>query len=194
MNFVTGALPNVMFIVGMLAIGIALGIEFKIVEIKGQLNKTGRIGAFAIGSILIAVSVYLYTRPAQTAAVSPPSSDAAVIAPQAIAAAPAAQATAAPQLAPTAVPVTTSGEAITTAGVVRQISVRNNQIVVVIDQVEYILPSQIAADLGGDLRVGATLNLIGTRSGEGTVAVTAATVASAPGKGHEDKEDDKHED
>src|SRR5215470_16715011 len=69
MDFVSGALPNVMFIAGIVAIGIALGIEFKIVEIKGQLSKGGRIGTFALGIALIAVSVHLYsTKPTQTAA------------------------------------------------------------------------------------------------------------------------------
>lgn len=66
MDFVGGALSNVMFITGLLAIGIGLGIEFKIVEIKGQLNKQGRIGAIGIGLLLIVVSVVLYTRPQPT--------------------------------------------------------------------------------------------------------------------------------
>ena len=50
MDFVTGALPNVMFIAGLIAMGIGLGIEFKIVEIKGELSKQGRIGAIGIGA------------------------------------------------------------------------------------------------------------------------------------------------
>jgi hypothetical protein len=67
MNFTSGALPNVMFIVGMIAIGIGLGLEFKIVEIQGSLSRTGRLGAFGVGAVLIATSIYLYTRPPQTA-------------------------------------------------------------------------------------------------------------------------------
>ena len=67
MDFITGALPNVMFIAGLIAIGIGLGIEFKIVEIKGELSKQGRIGAIGIGAALVLVSIYLYTRPPQTA-------------------------------------------------------------------------------------------------------------------------------
>jgi PASTA domain len=67
MDFITGALPNVMFIAGLIAMGIGLGIEFKIVEIKGELSKQGRIGAIGIGAVLVLVSVYLYTRPPQTA-------------------------------------------------------------------------------------------------------------------------------
>jgi PASTA domain len=72
MDFVSGALPNIMFIVGMIAIGIALGIEFKIVEVKGQLSKNGRIGAFGIGAALIIASIVLYTRPATTASAPTP--------------------------------------------------------------------------------------------------------------------------
>jgi hypothetical protein len=67
MDFITGALPNVMFIAGLIAIGIGLGIEFKIVEVKGELSKQGRMGAIGIGAVLVMVSVYLYTRPPQTA-------------------------------------------------------------------------------------------------------------------------------
>jgi hypothetical protein len=67
MDFITGALPNVMFIAGLIAMGIGLGIEFKIVEIKGELSKQGRIGAIGIGAALVLVSIYLYSRPPQTA-------------------------------------------------------------------------------------------------------------------------------
>jgi hypothetical protein len=66
MDFVGGALPNVMFIAGLIAIGIGLGIEFKIVEIKGELSKGGRVGAVGIGAVLVMISIYLYTRPPQT--------------------------------------------------------------------------------------------------------------------------------
>jgi hypothetical protein len=71
MDFIGGALPNVMFIVGMIAIGIGLGIEFKIVEVKGDLSKGGRIGAFGVGAVLIVTSIILYSRPATTATSSP---------------------------------------------------------------------------------------------------------------------------
>jgi hypothetical protein len=67
MDFITGALPNVMFIAGLIAMGIGLGIEFKIVEIKGELSKQGRLGAIGIGAALVLVSIYLYTRPPQAA-------------------------------------------------------------------------------------------------------------------------------
>ncbi len=69
MDFITGALPNVMFIAGLIAIGIGLGIEFKIVEIKGELSKSGRLAAMGIGAVLVSISVYLYTRPPQTASI-----------------------------------------------------------------------------------------------------------------------------
>lgn len=62
MDFLGVALPNIMFIVGIIAIGLGLGIEFKLVEIKSELSKGGRIGAFSIGAVLIATSIFLYTR------------------------------------------------------------------------------------------------------------------------------------
>src|SRR5919199_239788 len=105
MDFVAGALPNVMFIAGIVAIGIALGIEFKIVEIKGQLSKHGRIGAFIVGAVLIGFSIYLYTKPAQTAAAPvqaiPTTAPAAQAAPTAR---PTAEANVAAVLPPTIVP------------------------------------------------------------------------------------------
>jgi hypothetical protein len=68
MDFLGGALPNIMFIVGIIAIGIGLGIEFKVVEIKSEISKGGRMAAFGIGIALIAASIFLYTqsRPAAT--------------------------------------------------------------------------------------------------------------------------------
>ncbi len=69
MDFITGALPNVMFIAGLIAIGLGLGIEFKIVEIKGELSKIGRFAAVGIGAVLVSISIYLYTRPAHTASI-----------------------------------------------------------------------------------------------------------------------------
>ena len=69
MDFITGALPNVMFIAGLIAIGLGLGIEFKIVEIKGELSKPGRFAAVGIGAVLVSISIYLYTRPAHTASI-----------------------------------------------------------------------------------------------------------------------------
>lgn len=70
-EFVKGSLPNIMFIGGLIAIGLGLGIEFKIVEVKGQLTRSGRFGAIGVGVILIAVSVFLYIRPLETASVPP---------------------------------------------------------------------------------------------------------------------------
>ncbi len=67
MDFITGSLPNVMFIAGLLAMGIGLGMEFKIVEIKSELSKQGRLGAIGLGAVLVSISIYLYTRPPQPA-------------------------------------------------------------------------------------------------------------------------------
>ncbi len=63
MDFLGGALPNVMFIVGIIIIGAAIGIQFKIVEIDAQLSKNGRIAAFIVGALLIGTSVYLHINP-----------------------------------------------------------------------------------------------------------------------------------
>jgi hypothetical protein len=127
MDFIGGALPNVMFIVGIIAIGIGLGIEFKIVEIKGELSKRGRFGALGVGAALIMVSVFLYTRPPQTAsAPSMPTSTALAVAQmnanvvaagpaQATAAAQPAPATAAPAAPTNAPPIPSATSAPTTA-------------------------------------------------------------------------------
>jgi hypothetical protein len=107
MDFIGGALPNIMFIIGIIAIGMALGLEFKIVEIKGELSKAGRMGAFGVGSVLIAISIFLYTRPAPTASApaAPASAQGAVVQGNvAVAAAPGQdppQVPATPQTAPT---------------------------------------------------------------------------------------------
>lgn len=68
MDFLGVALPNVMFIVGVIAIGLGLGIELKLIEIKSELSKGGRIGAFSVGVVLIAISIFLYTRSSPEAA------------------------------------------------------------------------------------------------------------------------------
>src|SRR3954463_13577003 len=64
MNFLGGTLPNVMFIIGVLAIGLGLGIELKLVPLNKEIDKTGRIGAMVVGAILVAASLYIYLNPA----------------------------------------------------------------------------------------------------------------------------------
>src|SRR5262245_40325886 len=91
MDFITGALPNIMFIAGLIAMGVGLGMEFKIVEVKGELSKQGRIGAIGIGAALVLTSVYLYTRPPHTASQPAPTTGPAPGAIQANAGAPLAQ-------------------------------------------------------------------------------------------------------
>lgn len=70
MELIGGALPNVMFLVGVMAVGIGLGIQWKIIEIKADLGRTGRIAAFAMGSVLIGLSIMLYLQPAPQASSS----------------------------------------------------------------------------------------------------------------------------
>jgi len=97
----------------MIAIGIALGIEFKIVEVKGQLSKNGRIGAFGVGAALIIASIVLYTRPATMASAPTPAPAAQAAVLQSNAGAtllPTAQPAAAEQAQPTAVPPTSTPE------------------------------------------------------------------------------------
>jgi hypothetical protein len=67
MDFINASLPNLMFIAGLLALGIGLGIEFKVIEIKGELSKNARIGACALGGFLILTSIFFYARPLLTA-------------------------------------------------------------------------------------------------------------------------------
>ncbi len=66
MEFLGGALPNVMFIIGILAIGLGLGIELKLVALNKEIDKTGRIGAIVIGALLVATSLFMYLNPALT--------------------------------------------------------------------------------------------------------------------------------
>jgi hypothetical protein len=66
MEFLGGALPNVMFIIGILAIGLGLGIELKLVALNKEIDKTGRIGAIVIGVLLVAASLFMYLNPALT--------------------------------------------------------------------------------------------------------------------------------
>jgi hypothetical protein len=67
MDFIGGALPNVMFLVGVIVLGAALGIQFKLVEVQTQFSKNGRIGAFIVGGLLIATSIYLHVNPQDVA-------------------------------------------------------------------------------------------------------------------------------
>jgi hypothetical protein len=55
-----------MFIIGVLAIGLGLGIELKLVPLGKEIDKTGRIGAMVVGAILVAASLYIYLNPALT--------------------------------------------------------------------------------------------------------------------------------
>jgi hypothetical protein len=66
MEFLGGALPNVMFIIGILAIGLGLGIELKLVALNKEIDKTGRIGAIVVGALLVAASLYIYLNPGLT--------------------------------------------------------------------------------------------------------------------------------
>ncbi|HMQ31474.1 MAG TPA: PASTA domain-containing protein [Chloroflexaceae bacterium] len=81
MDFIGGALPNVMFLVGIIAFGVGLGLEFKIIEVKNGLTRGGRIMACLMGVVLMAASVALYLRPAAPIATSASAASAAVGAP-----------------------------------------------------------------------------------------------------------------
>jgi PASTA domain len=63
MDFLGSALPNVMFVVGVLAIGLGLGIELKVVPLNKEIDRTGRIGAMVLGAVLVAISLYIYLNP-----------------------------------------------------------------------------------------------------------------------------------
>lgn len=43
MEFLGGALPNVMFIIGILAIGLGLGIELKLVALNKEITRPGEL-------------------------------------------------------------------------------------------------------------------------------------------------------
>ena len=63
MDLLGAALPNIMFIVGILAVGLGLGIELKVVSLNKEIDKRGRVGAFVAGLVLISVSVVMYLNP-----------------------------------------------------------------------------------------------------------------------------------
>jgi hypothetical protein len=141
MEFLGGALPNVMFIIGILAIGLGLGIELKLVALNKEIDKTGRIGAIVVGALLIAASLFLYLNPtltnrnqassatantalalapANSASAQPASTAALAVAaiaapPEAPAASATPTATAAPTDAPTATPIPTAAPPTATA-------------------------------------------------------------------------------
>lgn len=79
MDFVTGALPNVMFLVGMIAIGLGLGVQFKMIAVEAQLSKSARVGAFGVGAVLIIASVALYIRPTTSTVTAAPETSQSVI-------------------------------------------------------------------------------------------------------------------
>jgi hypothetical protein len=209
MDFISGALPNVMFIAGIIAIGIALGIEFKIVEIKGQLSKHGRIGTFLVGMVLIGFSIYLYTKPNQLAAApavagSPPSPVPTTQATMAVAVPtevkpspipPAVIAQLPSPIPPTVIAQpTTAAEAVTVEGTIRQMGVQKHQTIVVVNNVAYTLSSEVVTQLGPSLQVGATLRLTGTRLSDGTILVSSVTVSGTPSTEHDDEKGKDKED
>ena len=114
MDFVNGSLPNLMFIAGLMAIGIGLGIEFKIIEVKGELSKNARIGACALGGFLILASIFFYARPLLTATAPAATPQPTVVQAAAVLAAPGGSQVGAPALAsaaaasPTVPPTNTS--------------------------------------------------------------------------------------
>jgi hypothetical protein len=189
MDFITGALPNVMFIAGLIAVGIALGIEFKIVEVKGQLSKNARIAAFILGIALMGFGIYLYTKPNQVAVVPSVSTVVAVPVAQAAAIPASPSPTIVPQPLPTAVVVPSSGKPFAVEGVVRQIGIQNNQTIVVIDRATFLLPPEIVANLGSTLQVGTTLKVMGTQLEDGSITVASVLVSSTPVHKDDDKKD-----
>ena len=117
MDFLGGALPNVMFIVGMLAIGLGLGIELKLVPLNKEIDKTGRVGAIIVGLVLVAASLIIYLNPSlanrtQSAGTATSAANAQAIAPLATSAPAVSAATAAPPTdTPPAAPATPAATA-----------------------------------------------------------------------------------
>jgi len=126
MDFLGGALPNVMFIIGILAIGLGLGIELKLVPLNKEIDKTGRIGAMIVGGLLVAGSLYIYLNPSlnnrnqpnpttANAALAPvvtaPANNAQAVAPAALSSAPTAANLSAQVPAPSAAPAISASPA-----------------------------------------------------------------------------------
>ena len=109
MDFIGGALPNVMFLIGVIAIGIGLGLEFQIIQVKNGLTRGGRIGACVVGVALVVTSIALYLRPSQTA--SGPTPALAAAASTATGAPPSQEPTTAPTDAPATAPTSAPTDA-----------------------------------------------------------------------------------
>jgi hypothetical protein len=109
MELFNSALPNIIFIVGILAVSIGLGIELKLVPVNNQVSRPGRIGAMIVGGLLICVSIGLYIRESgQAAANAAPTPQAVTATPgvvQASLAGAAPTAQGAPMVGATAAPV-----------------------------------------------------------------------------------------
>ncbi len=192
MDFISGALPNVMFIAGLIAVGIALGIEFKIVEIKGQLSKHGRIGTFCLGIGLIAISIYLYTRPATMAAspTSPTLTPAAVVQANVVTAPPqGVQATSQP-FPTVAAAAAVQPAAVEVEGVIRQIAVRKNQTILTINRAQYMLSPELAVQLGPVLQVGTRLKISGMPMADGSITIANVVVLESGKPEHQGEEHD----
>lgn len=112
---------------------------------------------------------------------------------------PAPAATAAPQ--PTATPAPPSTPApVETEGVVQNVVVNNNVTIVVINNVQYVLPPDYVKQLGPSLKIGIVLKLKGNRRGDGSVIVVNVTVVNnnanpaPPGGDNKDDKDKKQKD
>jgi hypothetical protein len=187
MDFVGGALPNVMFLVGIIAIGVGLGLEFKIIEVKGTLSRTSRYGALGVGGLLVVASIFLYMRgaaaPTATTAATPSAAAGVVLA--APAAAPSvipagATTTAAPTTPPAAVqPSATShpamGSTVTITGIVQQMQNTKQSVTLIVNNSNYILPQNWAAALGKQLRVGVPIAFRGQYDANGAIVVVTVT-------------------
>lgn len=120
MELFSAALPNIMFVAGIVAIAIGLGIELKVVPVGNQVGRGGRIGAMTVGVLLVIVSVVLYVQPQGSTTASSPTATAAAVAAIQPSAAPVqqgivAQATAAPEQPTAAATATTAAEPTATA-------------------------------------------------------------------------------
>jgi beta-lactam-binding protein with PASTA domain len=80
-EILSAALPNIMFVAGIIAVAIGLGIELKVVPIGNQVGRAGRIGAMTFGILLIVVSVFLYIRPPEATTASSPTAQPTATAP-----------------------------------------------------------------------------------------------------------------
>lgn len=196
---------HIIFIVGIIAISIGLGIELKLVPVSNQVSRSGRIGAMALGTVLVFVSIGIYLRESSQAAAvtsaTPQPALATNIPAQAniagvstpVPSALAELATAVPLLPtdipptattlpptltpalPTATPVPVPGSVVRATGTIQDIAIKKKDSTVVVNGITYRLVSDLVEPLKQYLVVGALIVFDAEYGAKGEITITNIT-------------------